>query len=353
MPGTEYPVPSTQYCVLKSAGRHSRPYGSRRQNRLDSPAQLVRLDPADEQPRPASHPRSAQSAISAAKDPWLSTSTSALLAFPFSGGRVTQTLSIPSCSPSMPVAPGPGPGPNGEDRPLGVRFQGDHRSAPFEQRPSRSARSWPPLRSPPRSRRSSPSKARPARRPPDIAAGAGRDSARRAAKSLRDRSAPPSKPAMHISPRTSRCPSRASGSRHASMSSGSKLCLAASPETFTSSSTAPAVPDIARDPLNGLDQRQAVGRLEHVDHRQGTADLIPLERADHVPADRQIGQPGRPFPTAFAGGSRPTRGSPPRPGRIAASATNFVTATSLTCSGRRPLRAAASAICRRTRRDSR
>ena len=140
--------------------------------------------------------------------------------------------------------------------------------------------------------------------------------------------------------------------RNGSTSSGAKPPLAASPEMFTSSRIGIRKRQFAGGLIDGLDEPRAVARMDHVDHGQGAADLVSLQVADHVPADRLVAQCRGHLPKVLrpalaqqrATGSEPTRESPPPP-------TYFVTATSRTSSGRAAARAAASAIRPRTRRD--
>ena len=219
-------------------------------------------------------------------------------------------------------------------------------------RPSRCGRSWRPPRRPPRNRRSCPSRARPARCRRGSSRRRRSRRRRRAANCRRAASSPPSRPAMHISPRTSRFRKLGQSRQQRLDLRGGRPCLAGSAETFTSTRTGIGHGAAARaDPP----ARAASSSMAAASRRLSTAwmqwtqgrvrrTLFRCKMADQVPADRQIGQRLGPFPKLL----RPVLAQVGEPAataaRISRGPTDLVTTTSRTSSARRPERAAASAI---------
>ena len=104
------------------------------------------------------------------------------------------------------------------------------------------------------------------------------------------------------------------------------------PETFTSNRTGTGGPLAGRG-VDGLGQAEAVHRMDHRHQRHGPLDLVSLQVADHVPADRQSGSSAA-RSQSCCGRLSPRSVQPAATkARISSGPTYFVTATSRTSLG--------------------
>ena len=159
---------------------------------------------------------------------------------------------------------------------------------------------------------------------------------------------------MHISPRTADVAIAGQLGQQWLDRVGAKPCLAGSPETLTSrrmgqdGGLRPVTRRPPSSPRRAPSSRGTVDRMDHGHQRQRPPDLVPLQGADHVPADRQVGQGRGLLPKLLRPALAQVDAAGRNQGRIASADTYFVTATSVTSSAARPARAAAAAIRPRT-----
>ena len=212
----------------------------------------------------------------------------AALALPFSGAAVTPTRRAPARSPRTPFLRALGWARTGEDGPPVVGGQVDHPAAPSNRaEPTRTQRR--PLLD-----RGLEVARHPHRQLGQGQAGRGPEPVAKLAEPGEGRAGPPrrsSRSRRSSSGRRPGCAGRRRWPRRRRGSpSGSQPCFDSSAEAFTWRQTAGGSVEVGGEVVEGPEELERVDPVDHPDHRQRLPRLVPLEVADQVPADREVGQ---------------------------------------------------------------